>query len=331
MQFGMHSGPVLGVLAVALALGSSCDSCGGGGGGGGGGSWLVGRDGLMLNVATTPGQARPYGLRTRRDLTDIVCRGEFEAWVVGQAGTLLTTSDGGATWIEAALGTTETLRGVAVAEQGTAYAVGDAGIFFRSVDHGHHWQALPAGPVAWTAVATRDDGGAALLTAIDGSLWRFDGTTAAATRVYAGDGTSLNAVALDGPGMVAIAVGDNGLMIESRDGGLTWNRLPLGTTRSLRDLWLLQGAGRVVAVGEAGVIVDWRMGAPAAGARIDELLPAALSLRGIHLETGGHGMIVGDAGWAFMTHDAGLTWTRLDLRETRDILAVDALEVGPHL
>src|SRR5262245_3532831 len=67
---------VLVCLGIALAFGACKKSSTGptpGGGGGGGTSWLVGTDGLMVNVSTT-GTAQGYDLSSKETLNRIACR-----------------------------------------------------------------------------------------------------------------------------------------------------------------------------------------------------------------------------------------------------------------
>src|SRR5678816_3939676 len=95
------------LMCAALAAGAGCKKRGTGGGGGG---WLVGSEGLMINVDEKGKLGQGYDLGSSETLTGIACRYLDEAWVVGEHGTLLYTNDAGATWSAMDVGTTANLR-----------------------------------------------------------------------------------------------------------------------------------------------------------------------------------------------------------------------------
>jgi len=319
------------VALFAMISASSCESCDGGaghgtssgGGGGGTSSWLVGRGGLMMNM-DQHGRMGRYPLDTRGDLLAIACWGSARAFVAGDDGLLMSTEDAGATWRTVDLGTRTRLRAVAVAEKGRVFAAGDDGLFVVSPDWGWTWQVVAAPAVAWTSVAPRHDGQGALLTTAAGDIYRWDGT--ALSLAAAAPAAGLNAIALSEDGLIAVAVGEGGAMLVSGDGGQRWRDRPSGTTRSLRDVWLIGADGKgVYAVGDGGVLVrGWSETGDGATPRT---LGEDLTLRGLHLQASGHGAIVGDRGSMFVTTDFGESWTRVATGDDRDIFAVDAL--GP--
>jgi photosystem II stability/assembly factor-like uncharacterized protein len=314
----------------ALVSASSCESCDGahggnssysGGGGGGTSSWLVGRGGLMLNL-DEHGRMGRYPLDSRGDLLAIACWGSARAFVAGDDGLLLGTEDAGATWRTIELERKSRLRAVAVADKGRVFAAGDDGLFVVSPDWGWTWQTVPSPGVTWTSVAPRHDGQGALLTTAAGDIYRWDGS--ALTLAAAAPAAGLNAIALSEDGRIAVAVGEAGAMVVSNDGGLRWRDRPSGTTRTLRDVWLIGAEGKgVYAVGDGGVLVrGWSETSDGATPRT---LGETLTLRGLHLQASGHGAIVGDRGSMFVTTDFGESWTPVATGDDRDIFAVDAL------
>jgi photosystem II stability/assembly factor-like uncharacterized protein len=340
------------LLALSVAGAANCGSCDGGSGGGGGGSyssgggsWLVGQAGTMLNVPHVQdgldarlGAVGRYGLDVDEDLLGIACRGTREAWVVGSAGLILGTADAGASWRVLDPGGGPTLRGVALAAAGTVYVAGDEGAFRVSADGGQSWRAIGGtGGQTFTSVATRrQDGLVALLASREGLLHRYDATGDRLARVSIdGDaaagvaGPALHSVVLSRDGQTALAVGDGGRLLVSRDGGLGfWSQRPT-VPSAIRDVWLVGDRGdRFVAVGDGGLVLEGATGGPAT---VQTRLGDGVTLRAIHLSSNGHGAIVGDGGAAFFTSDAGKTWQRLDTGETRNLYGLDALEVGPHL
>jgi photosystem II stability/assembly factor-like uncharacterized protein len=317
------------VALFALVSASSCESCdggtghgtGSGGGGGGTASWLVGRAGLMMKM-DEQGRMGRYPLQTRGDLLAITCWGSARAFVAGDGGLLLSTEDGGATWRAIDTGSTARLRAVAVAEKGRVFVAGDGGVFLVSPDWGWTWQTVAAPSVAWTSVAPSHDGQVALLTTASGDIYRYDGI--ALTLALAAAGPGLEAVALSMDGSMGVAVGEGGAMLVSSDGGQRWRNRPTGTTRTLRDVWLIGNDGKsVYAVGDGGVLVrGWTETGDGATPRS---LGENLTLRGLHLRASGQGAIVGDHGTVFVTADFGDSWTPVVTGDDRDIFSVDAL------
>jgi photosystem II stability/assembly factor-like uncharacterized protein len=263
-----------------------------------------------------------YPLQTRADLLSIACWGSSRAWVAGDEGLLMTTEDAGATWRSVDAGSKTRLRAVAIAEKGRIFVAGDEGLFRVSADNGQTWQAVTAPNVVWTSVAPRHDGSAALLTTAGGDIYRWDGT--ALSVVAAAPAGGLNSIALSQDGLYAAAVGEGGAMLISTDGGQRWRDRPSGTTRALRDVWLIGADGKsLYAVGDGGVMVrGWTETSDGAAPRS---LGDDLILRGLHLEASGHGAIVGDHGSMFTTSDFGESWTKVPTGDARDIFSVDAL------
>jgi photosystem II stability/assembly factor-like uncharacterized protein len=331
------------LLALGALGAGNCGSCAGGGGGtyssGGGGSWLVGQSGTMINVIHDRlGDIGHYGLDVDDDLLGIACRGTQEAWVVGSSGVILATTDAGRTWRVQDPGDGQTLRAVALAATSTVYVAGDGGLFRLTVDGGQSWRTLAAPAQAFTSVAARrQDGQVALLASREGLLFRYDGTRDVLSRASIdgdagsgpGAGGALYSVVLSRDGQTAVAVGEGGRMLISRDGGLSfWSRTPV-VAEAIRDVWLVGDRGdRFVAVGDGGLVIDGATGGAPAGQR---RLAGGATLRAIHLGASGHGAIVGDRGTLLFTEDGGQSWRQLDTGETRDLYGLDALDVGPHL
>jgi photosystem II stability/assembly factor-like uncharacterized protein len=315
-------------FTIVLVLVASIGAIGCKKGGGGGGSWLVGEDGLMLQVPHDgSGAPGTYTLDSDADLLAIACRGAHDAWVVGEGGTLLRTLDAGATWDAIALDTDATLRAVAVAAEDRVYAAGDRGTLLVSRDSGDTWEPIDSGAADWRAVATTADGERALLAAADGSIWRYD--DAARTLARAGDaGVALHGAAITADGARAAVVGDGGALLESADGGATWTPRELATERALRAVRLALAGDLLMAAGDGGVTVRIHRGE----VEVAELLGDGIALHGLHLSADGHGMAVGDRGTLLHTADHGDGWSVLDLGDVGGALfGVDDLHGEPHL
>ena len=130
-------------------------------------------------------------------------------------------------------------------------------------------------------------------------------------------------------GQTAVAVGEGGRVLVSRDGGLGfWSQTP-AVGEAIRDIWLVGDQGdRFVAVGDGGLVLEGATGGPPV---VKARFAGGATLRAIHLEASGHGAIVGDRGTLLFTEDGGTSWRQLDTKETSDLYGLDALDVGAHL
>ena len=286
--------------------------------------WYVGKDGSMFRVDPAGGDPSTYALETDADLLAIACRGAEEAWVVGESGTVLFTFDGGDSWEKLDLEHDESLGAVAVDQRETVWIAGEDGSILRTPNVGEDWEYLVTPARPWTGLTTDAWGEVALLAAADGTIWRHDGEQA---ELLFEASEPLTDIAVTPNGLVAVAVGEEGTMIESRDGGKSWTRVPLDTARDLEAVQVSWNGKATFAVGEAGVVV--RLGEH--GNTIEELLPAELSLRDLHLSADHAGHVLGDAGTALLTWDLGASWEPIELGTLADLTALDQLHAEPHL
>lgn len=285
--------------------------------------WAVGEAGLMLRMGADQ-QATRYPLDLDHDLRAIACKGATQAVVAGAGGLVLSTRDGGRSWDRLDLPDAPELRAVALSAGPFGYIAGD-GLLLRSQDDARSWQPLPIAAHPWTAVSTTASGATVLLASAGGELYRLQ--DAELTRVHAGTGAALRGVAITPDGREAVAVGDAGLLLRSGDGGAQWIPEPLATARDLNAVRIAGDASLIVAVGAAGTLV--RLGRD--DLAVHELLDPALALRALHLDHHGHGHAVGEHGVLLATHDAGLSWTAIDLDLDLDLLGLDDLHGEAHL
>jgi photosystem II stability/assembly factor-like uncharacterized protein len=292
--------------------------------------WLVGDQGTMLAV-TAGGEPSTYPLEHDEDLRAIACLGEHTAWVVGDAGTVLRSRDAGLSWDTIELGKTGVAGSVdwtalAVAEASTeplesVWLVGSDGAIAHTPDGGSSWIVVDGVAVDFTGVASSIDGSDALAVADDGSIWQLD--HAGASVVHQVD-VPLYAIGRSTHGARATAVGADGIVLASTDGGATWLELDRPTTHDLYAVRVDHDGQLSVAVGEAGVVV--RLAAD--GAEVTEW--ADVGLYGLHLRHDGRGQAVGEAGTLLTTADAGLTWALTSLPTTATLRGVDDFHVGGH-
>jgi photosystem II stability/assembly factor-like uncharacterized protein len=294
---------VLVCLGIALAFGA-CKKSGttspGPGGGGGGTSWLVGTDGLMVNVDTS-GNAKGYALNSTETLNRIACRYAGEAWVVGDHGTLLYTEDAGASWRPAAVPTTANLRGIATQDAGPVFVAGD-GVLLTSTDTGAHWTALGDGHTGFVAVAAAQGAETALAVSDTGAVFSIEH----GQLVSRGSFTGARAVAISPDGDSAVVVGDH-LIARSSDGGQTWT--PLSVTGNVRfddvrfDDVRIDETGEALAVGSGGTVAHI---APGGAVTLQQI--GVADLHAVHIADA-DGFAAGDSGRVFLTRDGGATWS----------------------
>jgi photosystem II stability/assembly factor-like uncharacterized protein len=287
--------------------------------------WAVGEEGEMLRI-DQDGAAGGYPLEEDADLLAIDCLGSHIAWAAGDDGTVLRTLDAGETWKRVDLGISDTLRGIRVVNQHLAYVVGDAGTIRLTRDGGATWTSVEAPPVDFSAIATDIQGRVALMTALDGSIWRHDEGATQVDRVGDALPTSLHGVSVTEDGLEAVAVGELGVWLESEDGGRHWTARDVGTVRDLHAVQLARRGGLAIAVGEAGTIVR----VDSQGASATEALDEALSLHAVHASASGEGIAVGDHGVVLITDDLA-DWWAAEPATTMALFGVDGLGVHPHL
>jgi photosystem II stability/assembly factor-like uncharacterized protein len=294
---------VLVCLAIVLAVGAckkTGGTGGGGGGGGGTGGWLVGVDGLMVNVETS-GLSRGYPLDSKATLNGIACRYAGEAWVAGTGGTLLYTDDGGSTWRPQAVPTSADLRAIATQDFGPVFVAGD-GVLLTSSDTGAHWTEVGDGTASIRAIAAAQQAPTVLAIGEDGALFALEDNQLVGRGSFAG----ARAIAVSPDGRNAIMAGDQ-LLSRSSDGGRTWS--PLANTGGIRfDDVRLDEAGQAIAVGSGGAIARISEAGDVTVQRV-----GTADLHTVHLaETEdpdtAAGYAAGDGGRVLITLDGGKTW-----------------------
>ncbi len=210
--------------------------------------WAVGNKGAILyseegGRPTTGGGRREstwfeQSSGVTQDLADIVALDTENVWAVGNDGTIITTSDGGSTWRSQNSGTSESLHAAAFADVDNGLAVGGGGVILRTTDGGGTWSTVGSGTserllsvafVGTKAVAVGEDG---TVTRSDdaGISWRTLDVAYVLEGDAPGEPVALRET-LRGVGLVdeqrGFAYGNNGLMLETLDGGESWKRLLL--------------------------------------------------------------------------------------------------------
>jgi photosystem II stability/assembly factor-like uncharacterized protein len=172
-------------------------------------AWAVGDLGHILN--TTDGLTwSPQVSGTSQNLESVSFVNASDGWAVGKRGVILTTSDGGTTWSAQTSGTKGELDGVVFADSLHGYAVGQNGVILSTNNGGATW-------IAQTSHTSQN---------LESVSTIFDGPVA-----YGGG--EFGVVPVTGDYNDAIAVGKNGVIRMTTDGGATWTISNSGTKQNL--------------------------------------------------------------------------------------------------
>ncbi|ATE61229.1 WD40/YVTN/BNR-like repeat-containing protein [Thauera sinica] len=199
--------------------------------------WAAGSRGKIVRSddggRTWARQAAP----TAEHLQDIAAWDAQRAVAVGNRGVLLRTEDGGRHWSNVAVplsAVDNKLLRVRTTADGRAFAVGEMGALLGSRDHGRNWQRLmPEQDVGLNGVAVVGDRvwvagerGLILHSADGGATWVRQPVPVA---------RSLTAVAFR-DARRGVAVGLNGTILTTENGGLDWNDRSIRDTPHLYDV-----------------------------------------------------------------------------------------------
>jgi photosystem II stability/assembly factor-like uncharacterized protein len=247
-------------------------------------------------------------------------------FAAGESGTLLRTQTGGVTWAPLASGVATALNGV-FANGSRVWAVGDNGVIRRSTDPTATtptWSTLASGvteklnAVHFTANAVGyavGDNGLILKTIVDANnAWtqQFAGLTSEdLVHVhFRGNGAS------NGANDTGFAVGANGTILRTTNGGALWTLDASGTGEDLNGVYV-QNGNVILAAGAGGVLLK-NNGAPFNTA----------TLRSVHPVTSALVYTVGASGTIGKTTDGGTSWVLQESHTTQALNGVSFLNAS---
>jgi photosystem II stability/assembly factor-like uncharacterized protein len=191
--------------------------------------WAVGQWGVI--VRTTDGgeswTLQRSDMSVDQPLFSVHFRDAKEGWAVGLWSLMLHTSDGGATWTTVQLPpppgqkkADRNLYAIFSDAQGNLFIACEQGRVMRSRDGGRTWSYIETGYSGsfWTGVALR--GGTLIVAGLRGTIYRStdDGDSWQAAQTPRAFRDSLTDI-VQGAGNRVVAVGLEGVTLESRDGG----------------------------------------------------------------------------------------------------------------
>jgi len=199
----------------------------------------VGENGVVYR--TTDGatwQGSPSGFS--EDLLGVTFPTQWRAWACGEHGRIIWSNDYGATWDSLPSGTTANLRDICFVDIMNGWAVGDSGKILGTSDGGLSWTPQVSGTTkALSAVFFLNtshgwavggfvpgEGQVILQTSNGGQTWSVRPTVSnSCLRDVLFLSTTLG-----------LCVGDDGLVIRSTDGGLSWSSIGNFSPVALRSL-----------------------------------------------------------------------------------------------
>lgn len=222
----------------------------------------LGRWSLGAILATTDGgdtwQVQRLSSAEDRPLFAVHFFNPQQGVAVGLWSLVLTTDDGGKHWteqrLEAPPGSKRAdlnLMGLFADGEGCLYATAERGQLLRSDDQGKHWRYVDTGysGTLWTGAVLGD--GSLLVGGQRGTLLHGSADGARWQRVSLQSKSSVTAI--DVSGQTVIAVGLDGLIVRSDDGGQSFHEQPSGDGVSLTAT-LLNGDGSPIVFSRRGVV-----------------------------------------------------------------------------
>jgi photosystem II stability/assembly factor-like uncharacterized protein len=175
----------------------------------------------------------------------------------------------------------------------------------KTIDSGRTWVNVLVNPAAVQILGVATWASTGLASSSNGNVYRSSNKGATWTATTTGITQALYDVDISGTS--AIAVGFNGAILYSFDGGLTWKKPAASVTTSLLTRVRFLSATNAIAVSANGIIIR-TVDKGATWAVIPSGITTPLNAVAFHDDM--NGIITGDAGIIMKTHDGGKTWTK---------------------
>ncbi|QDU37827.1 Ycf48-like protein precursor [Maioricimonas rarisocia] len=276
--------------------------------------WKSDDGGTSWSLVPTPADCHWTGIAFLTDRVGWICGGSVTPYVKHSQGMVAFTEDGGQSWELRADGTVPYLQDIRFFDLDSGIAIGTAtpeipsGILTTS-DGGATWQAVP-GPTgaAWKSAAFVD-AATGLVGGSGGRLVNVGGGRVLSRQLGSFGLRSIAGLDLasDGTGWL---VGDGGLALTTRNGGVAWSPPEGPLPESVRDTFDFRSVSshgnHVWIAGRPGTAI---LHSPDRGATW-ELQPtgAPAPIKHIDFSSETHGIAVGALGRILVTDDGGKTW-----------------------
>ncbi|MEI6125782.1 MAG: YCF48-related protein [Pseudomonadota bacterium] len=279
--------------------------------------WAVGYSGTIFHSAdsgaTWVQQASPLEI----DLFSVCFIDTAHGWIGGKSGTVLHTEDGGTTWRKVAVPTEERLFSICFVDVDTGWLAGPNGTIIHTSDRGKTWTKQgPENDRIYNSIffINKSSGwvvgefGTILQTADGGVTWEQqeckDIVPVVSAKEWETPTPSLYDICFLTPEK-GWAVGLDGIIIATDDGGKNWSRLESGVNSNLYSVaakddsaWVVGDRGGYIFSANKGK--KWKPQ--------DASIKTKFWLRDIAFADAKHGWAVGSAGTIARTADGGITW-----------------------
>jgi photosystem II stability/assembly factor-like uncharacterized protein len=188
-------------------------------------------------------------------LMDVWFQDKEHGWAVGAFGTLLATEDGGSTWRDDSKRLQNPdefhLNAVTGDGAGRVFIAGEGGAMYRSRDSGLTWEALPIFyQGSWFGLVYTPDPEVLLVFGLRGNLYRSTDFGDSWDVITNDSQATIAGGSADARGRIAL-VGAAGTLLQSRDGGLSFDLSTLGDRLNLSSA--IYHGERLIFVGQGGI------------------------------------------------------------------------------
>ena len=190
-------------------------------------------------------------------LMDVWFQDKEHGWAVGAFGTLLATEDGGSTWRDDSKRLQNPdefhLNAVTGDGAGRVFIAGEGGTMYRSKDSGLTWEALPIFyQGSWFGLVYAPDPEVLLVFGLRGNLYRSTDFGESWDVITNDSQATIAGGSADARGRIVL-VGAIGTLLQSRDGGLSFDLSTLGDRLNLSSA--IHHGERLIVVGQGGIKV----------------------------------------------------------------------------
>jgi len=157
--------------------------------------------------------------------------------IVGPSGLLLRSTNGGFNWSKISSPTNQTLQSVSVIDSNLIVAVGINGTVIKSVDKGKTWTVEFQPSSHWLRSIFSVDKNY-FIVGTDGIILKNKRNSKSILKLFIRNSKTdknINAIEFINE-KIAIAVGDNGVIVRTSDGGKDWTIRPTGRNENLLDI-----------------------------------------------------------------------------------------------
>ncbi len=230
---------------------------------------------------------------------------------VGENGIILKSTDQGTTWEIKTTETTEHLHDVKILNAEVTYACGNNGTLIISPDLGETWGIVPLSTNAdlkslsfFTDASLNQYGFLAGLAVIfkmevNGTLWQEADVQPIMNEIF-----KFNSIYMLDENQI-FAAGDNGLLVMSNDGGLSWNRIETGFGLNVNEIKFTSPVNGVASCDDGYILLTQNGGLTWSANKT----PVIDDLYSVNFANENFGISVGENGTELYTIDGGQTWT----------------------